>query len=247
MQEMKTPIGVLRVITVISVVALLIMYYITDIHDLFLISSIVISVLALFNLLGAYISKSPGYVKFTALLFIGMVCGTIGDFLMAGKFSIIGVSLIDGILFFSIGHVFYLISLRRKSPLLFQKDESKSGIIKPNLVLWLIFAISGVAIVLGTAYNPAEMVIVIGGVFYIALLSSLLGFAATKWRTNLPRPYAMLLFLGFALFLFSDWGIAVNNLTVPGFMHAYVVGGTYIFGQLLIHLSTWFVSNDERV
>ncbi|MGY5875593.1 MAG: lysoplasmalogenase family protein [Candidatus Thorarchaeota archaeon] len=247
LQEMKSPIGAMRVITAISVVVLLIMYYITDIHDLFLTSSIVLSILALFNLIGAYVTKNAGLIKYTAPLFIGMVCGTIGDFLMAGKFSIIGVTLIDGILFFSIGHIFYLIGLRRKSPLLIQENESQKVIMKPNLLLWIVFAIGGVALVLGTAYNPAEMVIVIGGIFYITLLSSVLGFAATKWRANLPRPYAMLLFLGFALFLFSDWGIAVNSLTVPGFMHAYIVGGTYIVGQLLIHLSTWFVSNEERV
>ncbi|MHA1909965.1 MAG: lysoplasmalogenase family protein [Candidatus Thorarchaeota archaeon] len=185
-------------------------------------------------------------IKYTQMFLIAMVCGTIGDFLMAGVISISGVTLIDGIMFFSIGHIFYLMGLRSKSPLLFEKEESQNVLMKPNLLLWLLFAISGVAIVLGTAYNPSEMVIVVGGVFYIALLSSLLGFAATKWRTDLPRPYAILLFLGFALFLFSDWGIAVNSLTAPGFMHAYIVGGTYIFGQLLIHLSIWFVSNEEN-
>ncbi|MFX1368590.1 MAG: lysoplasmalogenase family protein [Promethearchaeota archaeon] len=207
----------------------------------FLITSIAISILAFVNLLDAYAARDGRWFRFSLLLLVAMICGTTGDFLMAGVFYITPEPVINGIIMFGLGHLFYLQGLREKSPLLLNSKESATiaggRVIIRNLLIWLVFIVGVLVVFYLTVFNPANLAMGIAALLYGVLLVTLLAFASTKWFDEFTIWFKLALPIGFFFFLFSDWILAVRFFIDPSFLTGTMVGVTYIIGQTLIHLA----------
>jgi hypothetical protein len=207
----------------------------------FLITSIVISILAFVNLLDVYMAKDGKWFRYSLLFLVAMICGTLGDFLMAGVFYITPEPVLNGIMMFGIGHLFYLQGLRQKSPLLLNSKESAAiaggRVIVRNLLIWIVFVIGILIVFYLTVFNPANLAMGIAALLYGVLLVTLLAFASTKWFDEFSIWLKLALPIGFFFFLFSDWIIAVRFFIDSSFLTSTTIGVTYIIGQLLIHLA----------
>jgi len=157
----------------------------------------------------------------------------------SASLQIPGESLINGVLFFLTGHVIYLLALRDRSPLLLRSESPR--LITRNLLLW----IGGMAVLFIlfflTLFNPADMVISIGLVFYGIFLTSSLVFSITKRFDDFPQLFSLCLIIGFLLFFISDYILGYKILMDSSFLSGIeAVGVTYLLGQMIIHLSPMF-------
>lgn len=228
----------IRLLVVIVILSLLAIFVITgDARPWFLSSSGVIVILALINYVDL---KSGSWGKFSLMMFVAMIFGFIGDLLMNGIFYITPIAIINGVLFFSIGHIFYLFALKERSPLLLKPKESEGGrLITRNLLIWIVCIIAVILLVFFTAFNPADMVLSVGFIGYGILLVTVFGFSITKWFDDYSIGFRLLIILGFFMFIFSDWLIGVHEMTDPTFLSGPWVGITYIFAQLPIQLTAF--------
>jgi hypothetical protein len=226
-------------VTVVLVQAL---YGLFSPNWIFLSGSAMIVVLALVN----YVDKKDdaNWARFTLLMFIAMFVCFIADLLMAGVFYIIpGENLINGVLFFLTGHVIYLLALRDRSPLFLRSEAPR--LIPRNLMIW----ITGMAVLFVlfflTLFNPADMIISMGLVVYGIFLTSSLVFSITKRFDDYPQLFSLCLIIGFLLFFISDYILGYRILTDGSFLNGIeAVGVTYLLGQMIIHLSPMFGSED---
>ncbi|MHA2141432.1 MAG: lysoplasmalogenase family protein [Candidatus Thorarchaeota archaeon] len=238
---LNTQIDYLRVLVVIAILGLEAIAAITGIaNPWFLSASIAIVILALVNYIDV---RSQDWSRYALLFLIAMICGSIGDFMMAGIFYITPIAVLNGIILFGIGHVFYLLGLRDRSSLLLRpRDTGQPRLIAKNLVTWLVVCVLIILLFVFTVFNPAMLELGFGMLGYGLLLGTVLAFAVTKWNDEFPTSIKFCLSIGFILFLFSDWLIGYHLLTDPTFLSGPYVGLTYIVGQLLIQLSTMFGS-----
>jgi len=237
----KTQVGILRYIIIIVILAIVgVLQVFQDMwlpgpNWTFLIGSAFIVLLSFVN----FIDKraDTDWSRFTLFMFIAMSVCFIADLLMAGVFYIIpGESLINGVIFFMMGHVFYVSALRTRSSLLLRSESPR--IITRNLVIWIVGIAVVFVLVFFTLYNPAEMIISIGFFVYGIFLVSSLVFSITKWFDDFPQLFNVCLILGFLLFLISDYILGYRILMDSGFLSGIeAVGITYLLGQMIIHLS----------
>ncbi len=244
---LRSSIDILRLLIVIGILVLIVAFVVMDnSQPLFLSSSIAIVLLALLNYVALHRGANSEWKTYALLLFFAMVCGAIGDFLMAGIIYITPEPLVNGILLFGIGHVFYLMGLRNRSPLLLQKKDSGGRkLIARNLIVWIVCVAVVLVIFYFTVFNPAMLVLSVGALAYGILLVTVLAFAITKWTGNFPLLFRVALILGFFLFLFSDWLIAYHDFTDDTFLAGSYVGITYALGQLLIQLTPFLGSRSS--
>ena len=242
----KTPIGILRLLIVLAILATVVMVQVFvglfSPNWIFLFGSAMIVVLALVN----FIDKKGdiNWSRFTLLMFIAMLVCFIADLLMAGVFYIMpGESLINGVLFFLIGHVIYLLALRDRSPLLLRSESPK--LITRNLIFWIVSIAAVFVLFFLTLFNPADLVISIGLFGYGIFLTSSLVFSITKRFDDFPQLFSLCLIIGFLLFFISDYILGYRILMDSGFLSGIeAVGITYLLGQMIIHLSPMFGSED---
>ena len=238
----KTPIGILRLIIVLAILATVVMvqalYGLFSPNWIFLSGSAMIVILALVN----YVDKKDdsNWARFTLLMFVAMFVCFIADLLMAGVFYIIpGESLINGVLFFLTGHVIYLFALRNRSPLFLRNEAPR--LITRNLVIWLAGMVVLFVLFFLTLFNPADMVISMGLIVYGIFLTSSLVFSVTKWFDDFPKLFSLSLIIGFLLFFISDYILGYRILMDGNFLDGIeAVGITYLLGQMIIHLSPMF-------
>jgi len=221
---------VLVVIVILSLLAIFV--YTGDARPWFLSSSGMIVVLALINYIDL---KGGNWGKFSLLMFIAMICGFIGDLLMNEIFYITPIAILNGVMLFGIGHVVYLLGLKDRSPLL----RLEGSLITRNLLIWIVSVVLVLLLFFFTVFNPTMLELSIGLLGYGILLVTVLGFALTKWFDDFPITFRVLIFLGFFMFIFSDWLIGVHEMSDPTFLSGPWVGITYIFAQLPIHLSVF--------
>lgn len=244
--SLKTPIGILRLLIVLSILITIVLVQVFvglfSPNWIFLSGSAMIVILAFVNLIDK--RNDANWSRFVTFMFIAMFVCFIADLLMAGVFAILPVdSLINGVLFFALGHVIYLLALRDRSPLLLRSESPK--LITRNLTIWIVSIIAVFVLFFVTLFNPAEMVISIGLFGYGILLTSSLVFSLTKRFDNFPRLFGVCLFLGFLLFFISDYILGYRILTDPSFLSGIeAVGVTYLLGQMIIHLSPMFSSEE---
>jgi len=247
---MKTPLharlfDAVRLVVVVMILLLLAWHIVTNatIQWNFLNMSLLLVVLAAVNLVACYVLKEKSWMHYAIFLFVAMLFGSFGDFLLAGVLYITPNALINGILGFSIGQVFYLIALRDVSPLLFRAAGSTQGsrgfrrLLTGNLAIWLGVLAAGVMLFFATVFNPADPILSIGALAYGVLLLTVLAFAVTKWFEGYPVSFRLSLALGFLLFFLSDWAIAVRAFQNQFFLSNLFVGVTYIIAQLLIQVT----------
>jgi uncharacterized membrane protein YhhN len=246
----KTPLGIIRMIVILGILGSIVLLVATNgtIPYHLLTTSVVLVFLALVNLADTRMRRDAEWARYTTYLFFGMLLGSIGDFLMAGVFYITPEPLVNGVLGFGIGHVFYLLALRDRSPLFLRSKSSESAssrLIVRNIALWL----AGIALVFvlfyATVYSPADMVISYGVLGYGILLITVVTLSLTKWFDGFPLTFVLAFFLGILLFFISDWIIGIRALRDPAFLSGTIVGWTYLLGQLLIHLSPLIGSNQS--
>jgi len=204
----------------------------------FLSASVATVILAFMNYIDV---RSQEWSRYALLFLVAMICGSIGDFLMADIFRITSIPVLNGIILFGIGHIFYLLGLRDRSHLLLRPSGiNQPRLITKNLVTWLVVCALVILLFVASVFNPTMLELGFGMLGYGLLLGTVLAFAVTKWFDEFPSSFKFCVSIGFLLFLFSDWLIGVHLMTDPGFLSGPYVGLTYIFGQLLIQLSTMF-------
>jgi len=246
----KTPLGILRMIVILGILGSIVLLVATDgtIPYHLLTTSVVLVFLALVNLADNRIRGDAEWAKYTTFLFFGMLLGSIGDFLMAGVFYITPIPLVNGVLAFGIGHVFYLAALRDRSPLFLRSKSSEvasSRLIVRNVMIWLASIALVVVLFYVSVYNPADIVISYGVLGYGILLITVVSLSLAKWFDKFPLAFVLAIFLGLLLFFISDWIIGIRELRDPAFLSGTIVGLTYLLGQLLIHLSPMIGSNQS--
>lgn len=242
---LTSTIDFIRLLVVVVILSLLAVFVITlDSNPWFLSSSAVIVVLSLVN----YIDLKGGkWAKYSLFMFIGMICGFIGDLLMAGIIYITPIEILNGVILFGIGHVIYLIGLKERSPLLLKSQPSEGGrLMTRNLLIWIVSIVLVLLLFFSTVFNPTYYVVSIGLLGYGILLVTVLSFALTKWFDEFPLTFRAAIFTGFFLFIFSDWLIGVHHLTDSYFLSGPWVGITYIFAQLLIQLSAFLGARGTK-
>jgi hypothetical protein len=241
---LRSTIDYLRLVVILGILLLVGVFVITvDSIPWFLLSSILLSLLAVVNYVDMRRGDDNGWRAYALLLMIAMICGTIGDFLMAGLIYITLEPLINGILLFGIGHIFYLLGLKNRSPLLLKKlDQGGRKIITRNLVVWIVCVFTILILFYLTIFNLSMLELSIGALVYGILLVSVLAFSITKWKDSFSYSFKVAIIIGFLLFLFSDWLLAYHHFTDSLFLSGPYVGITYIFGQLLIQLSAFLGS-----
>ncbi|MHA2385892.1 MAG: lysoplasmalogenase family protein [Candidatus Thorarchaeota archaeon] len=241
---LSTQMDYIRLIVVIVILGLEAIAAFTGItNPWFLSASIALVILSLVNFLDV---RSQEWSRYALLFLVAMICGSIGDFLMAGIFYITPIAVLNGIMLFGIGHVFYLLGLRDRSNLLLRSRESNQPrVITKNLATWIVVCVLVILLFVVSVFNPAELELGIGMLGYGILLATLLAFAVTKWFDDFSFAYKFCVSIGFLLFLFSDWLIGVHLMTDPSFLSGPYVGLTYIVGQLLLQLSTMFGSKGS--
>jgi uncharacterized membrane protein YhhN len=255
-----------RIVGYIRIIAILLMLGLTGSYTwtyitrgwndgpLFLSASLALVGIAFLNLLYTYLRRYSKWFHFTLFLFTAMVFGSVGDFLMAGIFYITPDPLINGIIFFGIGHVFYILGLRTRSPLLLNPrngapaegapDSPRLRIV--NLVILLICFVAVSGLFYFTIFNPTQVAVSIVVLCYGLLFAAAAAFALTKWFDAVPILFKVVISAGFLLFLFSDWVIGVRAFASSDFLDSFVIGITYLAGQLFIHLSPITVVGAER-
>ena len=174
--------------------------------------------------------KSGSWGKFSLLMFIAMIFGFIGDLLMNGIFYITPVAIINGVLFFSLGHVFYLVALKDRAPFLSSTR---------NILIWIVCIMVVILLIFFTAFDPTDIVLSTGFFVYGILLVTVFASALAKWFEEFPIGFKLMIIIGFFMFIFSDWLIGVHEMTDPNFLSGPWVGITYIFAQLPIHVSVF--------
>ena len=242
--SLKTPLGILRILIVLAILVTVVMLQVFvglfSPNWIFLSGSAMIVILSLVNFIDK--REDTSWSRFVLLMFIAMLVCFIADLLMAGVFYIIpGESLINGVLFFMMGHVFYLFALRDRSPLLLRSEAPR--LITRNLMIWIAGMAVLFVIFFLTLFNPADMVISMGLVVYGIFLTSSLVFSITKRFDDYPQLFSLCLIIGFLLFFISDYILGYKILMDSGFLSGIeAVGVTYLLGQMIIHLSPMFGS-----
>lgn len=246
-------VDVARVVLVIVILVMLAWHIATNgaIQWNFLSMSVLLVVVSATNLIACYVLKQKSWMRYTLFLFVAMVFGSLGDFLLAGIVYITPYTLVNGIVGFGIGHVFYLLALRNISPLLLRPHGAGQDVcnwrrlLLGNVAMWLATVLAGVMLFLVTVFNPADPVLSIGALAYGVLLLTVLAFALLKLFEGFPLGFRVSLSLGFLLFFLSDWVLAVRAFRTPLFLSDLFVGVTYIVGQLLIQLSPVLVGHGR--
>jgi hypothetical protein len=83
----------------------------------FLAVSLMISLLAFINYLLSHLNNQTKWQRYTLLLLIAMLFGSLSDFFLGGFIPLPLEPLYLGVVAFAIGQIFYLIALRNLSPL----------------------------------------------------------------------------------------------------------------------------------
>ncbi|MDO8125579.1 MAG: lysoplasmalogenase family protein [Candidatus Hermodarchaeota archaeon] len=218
----------------------------------FLTVSILIAFLAFFNYIISIYYDQVRWQPYTLLLFIAMIFGSLGDFLLGGFVPLPIEPLILGTVAFAIGQVFYLVAMRNLSPLLISTNTSSEDttsktrtIVFRNFIIWLAFILFGIALFILTVFNPSELEISIGALCYGLLFLSVIGFALTKFLDDYPILFRGALFIGLLLFFISDYVLIINRLTTPILYAGLIITVTYIIGQCLIHLTPLLIGKSK--
>ncbi len=243
----RTYLRYLQYILVIIIVSLIAYHTVTagTTLDIFLTASLLLILYSLVNLLYVQYSDAERMVswrRYSVLLLLAMIFGSLGDFAMPGIFLLpTDIAFINGILYFAIGHVFYLLALKKSSPLLFDTRMEYRSLKRNNLIVWIVSIIIVIILFQLTVYNPSDQIVSIGAFGYGILLVSALAFAITKWFDEYPLYFKVALILGFSLFFISDWVLGIRYLGDSSLMSGTAfVGVTYAIGQLLIQSSVLF-------
>ena len=165
--------------------------------------------------------------KFSKLVFIGLICGAVGDVLLELRlvFPKIGSKIfLVGILVFMAGHILYLCALIPGCP----------------AILWYLLggaAVSALLLVWILSTVEAKLAFRIFGVFYISAVTLMTALALGNLIAA-PVAEKLLFFAGAVLFLVSDVVLIFNTF---GKEEKYSLRITnlicYYLGQLLIALS----------
>ncbi len=225
------------------------LYVLLGMGDLFLVQwtflgvSILLSIFAFLNYLVARKFDTARWKRYSLFLFVAMVFGTLGDFLLAGVLPIALDLFMFGVVAFAFGQVFYLLALRQLSTLIINPTGSISNnggsprFNRRNLIIWLAYIISCAAGYMLALFNPAIFELSVGGLCYFLLFVSVLAFALTKFFDDYPLPFKVSLFFGFLLFFISDIVLAWNKFYTPILFGSLIISITYLLGQLLVHLT----------
>ncbi|MFW9889114.1 MAG: lysoplasmalogenase family protein, partial [Candidatus Thorarchaeota archaeon] len=166
-----TPLDYIRIVVVVVILALETVAAFTGItNPWFLSASVALVILAIINYADALSSE---WSRFAALFLAAMICGSIGDFLMAEIFYITPISVLNGIILFGFGHIFYLLGLRNRSNMLLRSPGTdQPRLMMKNIATWLAVIVLVVILFVTTVFNPTMLELGIGMLGYGLLIGT---------------------------------------------------------------------------
>ncbi|MFW9907014.1 MAG: lysoplasmalogenase family protein [Candidatus Thorarchaeota archaeon] len=242
--------GMLQRLMIIIIVALTLLQVVPGFGSQFsfLIASLCLVGFAFLNLIVCQYQRENEYIGvwriYALFLFLAMVFGSIGDFALPGLFFFpTNNALINGILYFGLGHVLYLLAMRNRAPFLFHTNEKRTLLLR-NLAIWMLSITFAVTLFMLTVYNPADQVMSIGALGYAILLITAVAFSITFWFSEFSPLFKLSIAFGFVFFFLSDWVIAIRSFRDASFLSGTAfVGVTYLIGQLLIQATTFIAAS----
>ena len=160
----------------------------------------------------ALLTKAPRAKTYYTLISIGLVFCAIGDYTIQW--------FIVGLIFFLIGHLFYIAAF------LSAKEQQSPKSLLAGLILYgTVMAI----IIAGGLWQDGDVIMAIAVTGYISVILTM---GWTAWRTK--SNYAM---IGAILFIISDSVLALNKFTVAIPAASEIIMITYYSAQVLLALS----------
>ncbi|MHA2141725.1 MAG: lysoplasmalogenase family protein [Candidatus Thorarchaeota archaeon] len=252
-------VSLVRIIVIVILIAIMGIFSVTYIlyggaDQVYIrLSSSTLVVLAALNLASVRFRQDAKWMAYTLLFAIAMLFGSIGDFMMAGLYYLTPDAFINGVIFFGIGNLFYILGLGTISPLLSQRPTTEISAperpgrkpILRNLILLLLVVGATAAAYLLTSVNPFDPFLGLAALSCAILLASAVAFAWGKFFEDFPLQFKLVIALGFPIFLFSNWVASVRYIASSDFLDSFIVGLTYVIGLLLIHLSPAVAGESE--
>lgn len=171
------------------------------------------------------------YNNIIDFVFIGLVCGAVGDFLLNLRNNVKKSMPVFalGILVFMAGHVMYLLALLKVNQYVWQ-----------SLVLAAVIAAILIAIIIPKAQASAGFKIF--GAVYIALVVTMMCMAFGAMLTRKFGLDTVLFFIGSVLFTVSDVVLILNSFCGPS-KHSLRITNIYLYylGQLTIAAYLWVI------
>jgi hypothetical protein len=252
-------VSIIRVIVILALIAIIGVFSVTYIlyggaNQLYIrLSSSILVVLAGLNLVSAHFRGDNRWMAYSLLFAVAMLFGSIGDFMMAGLMYLTPDAFVNGVIFFGIGNVFYILGLRTISPVLLRRPSigisapERPGLklILGNFILLLLIVVGTAVVYFFTTVNPFDPFLGLAALSCGVLLASAVAFAWGKFFEEFPLPFKLVIALGFPLFLYSSWVAGVRYIASSDFLDSFIVGLTYVIGLLLIHLSPAVATEPE--
>lgn len=184
------------------------------------------------NLIFLYKFKNEGSIYKGIILLVGLVFACIGDIVLISNFVL-------GAIFFAIGHIFFVIYF-----------YSLQGFNYKDILISLgIFIVCLLLIFLLPVFDFGDFLLVV--IFYALIISFMLGKATSNYINN-KTSYNLILFIGAALFFFSDFMLVFDRFTNLGDVFGLLCLATYYLAEFLLAMSIYNVSyvklkTDEEV
>lgn len=171
-----------------------------------------------------------------ALLVFGILFCLIGDMALAGAFETpSGYRLPIGMGLFFIGHLNFILGIFS-----FRKPKLKA--FRTNFLI--VFSVI-VLLFVFTVFNPDELLLSILSIVYAIAL----GIGLTLGLSMKDNPVYKYLALGYGIFIFSDWLIAIRSIKgwdTPDIINNQGVWFTYILALSLICYSVVHLTSNKR-
>lgn len=163
-----------------------------------------------------------------ALITAGLVCGPLADVLL-------GINFVLGVLFFAVGHIFYMAAFF---------TLKKPG--KQDLYLYLPIAAVSVFVVVGTPYisieDPLLQKLLIG---YALIIAAMLGKAVSNFLAE-KSAMSLLAMIGACLFWFSDVMLAVDMFGTSSRLVWILCSYSYWPAQNILAHSLMYLSQNKE-
>ena len=167
-------------------------------------------------------------LRAAGLITAGLVCGPLADVLL-------GINFILGVLFFAVGHIFYMVAF-----------FALKKLSKRDLYLYLPVAAVSVFVVVGTPFiqigDPLLQKLLVG---YALIISAMLGKAISNYLAE-RTAVSLLIMIAACLFWFSDLMLAVDMFGTSNRLVWILCSYSYWPAQNILAHSLYYLRENDK-